>query len=391
MVAANEDEYNPFSKMWFNPPTKERYGSVCFGHPDLQAQAAMNEHGLFYDFTAQEGIDPSKFNLKNPYYGDLFFEILGKCKNVKEALAYLKTRDYTFNSQALLADAEGRSVIINAGAIVEKTGNYQINTNFNISKLASKDYTCRRYDIANEMLAKADKISVPLFKDILARTRQEGNLSTQYSNIYDLKRGLIYVYSFHNFEQVYIIDLKKELKKGYRLENVADHFPTSFAYESFVKSHAEYPRELLLSEIDKNGIDKTLAHYQALKDKQTPKGKDSINTLLIDAGIMLVRKSYNRHFNGEWWSYFFKFPGSYKIWHSQDNQIQAALKIWQSILQDNKTPGPMLLELYAYINLVAGKKEVTKEYYEKAIAMAPTGSDTSTRGRKMLEDVGCCL
>ncbi len=198
-AASNEDDYTPFSRIWFNPATKNRYGSVCFGHNDLQAQAAVNEYGLFYDFT-QQNIDPSKYNIKNPYKGDLFFELLGQCKTVKEGLAFLKTHQYANSSQALLADAQGNSVIINAGARVEKQGRYQINTNFNVCDVKTGKYSCQRYDIANEMLSNTTELSVPFFKKLLSRVHQEGNLSTQYSIISDLKRGLIYVYNFHNYE-----------------------------------------------------------------------------------------------------------------------------------------------------------------------------------------------
>jgi len=70
-AAANKDDYMGFARMWFNPKTAESYGSVCFGLPDLQAQPAMNEYGLFYDFTAQN-IDPAKYRPKNIYKGDFF-------------------------------------------------------------------------------------------------------------------------------------------------------------------------------------------------------------------------------------------------------------------------------------------------------------------------------
>jgi hypothetical protein len=35
-AAANEDDYSstPYARVWFNPPTKDRYGSVCFGLTD---------------------------------------------------------------------------------------------------------------------------------------------------------------------------------------------------------------------------------------------------------------------------------------------------------------------------------------------------------------------
>jgi penicillin V acylase-like amidase (Ntn superfamily) len=169
-AAANEDDYMGFARIWFNPKTAERYGSVCFGLPDLQAQAAMNEYGLFYDFTAQN-IDPAKYSPKNLYQGDLFFEILGKCKTVKEALVFLEKYDYAISSQVLIADALGNSMIINAGIKLSKSGHYQINTNFDISNLKAKNYVCRRYDIAEASLREAKTINVPFLRDILNRTQ----------------------------------------------------------------------------------------------------------------------------------------------------------------------------------------------------------------------------
>jgi hypothetical protein len=47
-------------------------------------------------------------------------------------------------------------------------------------------------------------------------TRQEGNSRTVYSNIYDLKRGTVHVYNLGNFEEVVVMDLAEELKKGQR-------------------------------------------------------------------------------------------------------------------------------------------------------------------------------
>lgn len=376
--------------MWFNPPAKDRYGSVCFGHPDLQVQAAMNEHGLFVDFTAQNDIDPSKLKLKNPFYGDLFFEILAKCKNVEEALEFLKTHDYAFSSQATLADAQGRSVIINAGAKVENTGHYQINTNFNIIHLESGNYACRRYDITEEALSKASEISVLLFREILSRTAQEGKVSTLYSNIYDLKRGIIYVYLFHNFENVYIIDLKEELKKGYRMENIADHFPASFAHESFTKNHELYSRELMLREISRNGVDETIRYYQDLKG--TISGKDSekrvqqINSDLVEAALFLLRASWIKHSGGKGWVYWYNFPSSYDIWHSNNEMLKAASKIFASLLDETTDPA-FDYEMYAYINLILGNKDTAKEYYKKSISVASESSGGYKRGKVMLDKI----
>ncbi len=385
-AAANEDDYTSFSRIWFNPRTATRYGSVCFGLPDLQTQAAMNEYGLFFDFTAQNDIDPSKYHLKNPYNGDLFFEILGKCKNVKEALDFLSTHDYAFSSQALLADAEGNSVVINAGVQVLKKGKYQVNTNFNICNVATGNYSCRRYDIANEMLSNATKLSVPFFKAILDATHQEGTLSTIYSNIYDLKRGIIYVYLFHNFNNVYVIDLKKELTKGYRLENLVNFFPSYFSYETFIQSDPGYKKELIMNEIDKKGLENTVSHYISLNDTS-----NANKLAFINVSLQLLRNSWNQHDNGGMWEYWFSLPGGYSITHFKDNRLDAAAEILSLIIKQDKLDSKnryFTYELYAYINLVQGNILIAKEYYEKAISNpSQTYAVSYNRAKEMLNKI----
>lgn len=383
LAGANEDYDNPFSKVWFNPSAKGRYGTICFGFPDLQSQAAINEHGLFFDFTAI-GLDPAQYPLKNPYYGSLFLDILGQCRNVPEALEFLQTHDYPFSSQALLADAEGNSVIINAGSKVKKTGHYQISTNFNVCQLATKQYSCGRYDIADQMLSQAQTISVPFFRQILSLTHQEGGDPTQYSMICDLKRGIVSVYLYHNYEQAYQIDIKRELQKGYRVENLADHFAPSFAYQSWAKRHPEYGREVFLSEVAKQGLDQTLTRYQGLT--VDPAAKDSVNTLLMDAGMVFLRRSYGQYSTGNRWLYLYQFPQSYAIWHSTDANIQAASRLFGSVVEQGCPKGleAVTYELVAYTNLVQNKVALARQYYEKSLAIAPPDSPTSKRGRAML-------
>jgi hypothetical protein len=255
-----------------------------------------------------------------------------------------------FSSQALLADAEGNSVVINAGVKVIKKGNYQINTNFNICNVATGNYSCRRYDIANEMLSRATELSVPFFKAILDETHQEGKLSTIYSNIYDLKRGIIYVYLFHNFNNVYVIDLKKELRKGYRLENLAEHFPPYFSYETFVQSDSGYKKELIMSEIDNKGLESTITHYVSLTDTSS-----EIKLALIDVSLQLIRNSWNEHANGGMWEYWFSLPGGYLITQYKDKRLDAAAEILSYIMKQGKLDSKyryFTYEIYYFINLV---------------------------------------
>ena len=383
LAGGNEDYENPFVKVWFNPATKDRYGSVCFGFPDLQAQQAMNEHGLFFDFTAQDGIDPSKLNLKNPYNGDLFFDILGGCKNIEEVLAYLKNHDYTFRSQALIADAAGRSLVINAGIIVEKTGAYQINTNFNICNLKDKNYDCWRYDLAEKELSRTKEISVDYFRNLLNLTHQQGQYGTMYSSIYDLKRGLIYVYLYRNFEDVHVIDLRKQLKKGYRIEELASHFKSNASFEQVVKDHPENKRELLLDEIDKNGINATLSRYDEIK-KRDPSKKDEINGWFIDAALNLIMQAYNKHNAGGAWPYWYNFSTSYDVWAGGDD-LNVSKRIFEWLIEGRGgEPVFFLQEMLGYVYTMQGNAPLGKAYYEKAMAQAPRESGNYKRSVAML-------
>lgn len=368
-AASNEDDYTPFSRIWFNPATKDRYGSVCFGHNDLQAQAAVNEYGLFFDFT-QQNIDPTRFNVKNPYQGDLFMTILGQCKTVKEALAFLKTHPYARSSQALVADAEGNSVIINAGAQVEKQGNYQINTNFDVCDLKTGNYSCQRYDIANKMLANTTELSVPFFKDLLSRVHQEGNLSTQYSIISDLKRGLIYVYNFHDYENSYTIDLKKELKKGYRLQKIAQLFPTSFAYETYAKQSPLYQKEQILDGINQVGFEQATQPYLTMGKGQS-KQDTALTMAVLEVSLQLVKNAWNQHQHGQMWEYWFSLPDGYQVPHWQDKRLTQADVLLKALMSDPKLDTKthnFLAEMYAYTQLVSGNQDEARKFYQQSIA-----------------------
>ena len=63
----------------------------------------------------------------------------------------------------------------------------------------------------------------------------EGNNSTLYSTVYDLQRKVIYLYHFHNSDNVVVFDLKEEFAKGERVVEMPGLFPANAAYERFRK------------------------------------------------------------------------------------------------------------------------------------------------------------
>ncbi|REC75608.1 hypothetical protein DRF60_15515 [Chryseobacterium elymi] len=382
-VAANEDDVTPFTRIWYNPPTKDRYGSVCFGAPDMQAAAAMNEHGLFYDFAAAN-YDLSKLNLKNPYKGDLMWEILGKCKTVKEAMVILKKYDYAISAKALLADKEGNSIVITPGGIIEKNGDFQVNSNCN---MINGKLSCRRPDIANEMLSSSKENNIDFLKNILDKTHQEGELNTLYSTICDLKKGIIYVYLFHDYNTVYKIDLKSELKKGYHIENLADHFPIPFAYEIFFKNHSLYLKESIFQEMQDKGIEGTIDRYIAESAQADPKNKN-LDPALLEVALQLIKYSWNEHNNGAMWDYWFSKSNGYDIQPYQDARLTSAEKLLKYLSAKEEKDLKLrnfMYEISGFINFTQGNKSRAKELYQKAITNPDEAYPvTLLRGKEML-------
>jgi hypothetical protein len=73
-------------------------------------------------------------------------------------------------------------------------------------------------------MSGAKELGVELIREVLDKTHQEGRALIVYSNIYDLKKGIIYLYNLRNFKEVVVLNLSEELKKGQRRVDLASLF-----------------------------------------------------------------------------------------------------------------------------------------------------------------------
>ena len=134
----------------------------------------------------------------------------------------------------MFGDQYGDSVIIEGDNFLRIDGDFQVVTNFYQSRHdAAAIAPCPRYRTATRELAKGDPISVEYCRDLLAKTRQNRRAATQYSNVYDLKKGLVYLYHFHNFEEVVRLDLQEELAKGAHEVDLPSLFSDNEAFVAF--------------------------------------------------------------------------------------------------------------------------------------------------------------
>jgi hypothetical protein len=120
------------------------------------------------------------------------------------------------------------------------------------------------------LFEKGSGLSVELIRDILDEVHLENDYPTQYSTVYDLKNGMIYLYHFHNYGNVVIFDLKEELAKGYHSLTLADLFPPNPEFQDWaqpeLKRLAEAGEKYSAVELDPAVIEPYLGDYAGPDD-----------------------------------------------------------------------------------------------------------------------------
>ena len=220
--------------IWFVPATDEQYGMIQLGFyfngDQVNYQGGMNEFGLCFDSTAIpeiELIDRPDL-LYNPDNSYIWKDIIGKNKNVDEAVEYVKNYNFgTMWYQLFLTDASGKTVVISPGKDGDPVFDYMdssisfiTQTNFNrsypISHLGS--YPDPRYDSsynALSALVSSGNVNVREFESILDSVSQKGHDAyTPYSNIFDPVNKMAYIYYATQFDEAVVFNLIDELSKG---------------------------------------------------------------------------------------------------------------------------------------------------------------------------------
>lgn len=382
LVGSNEDGDYPFSYIRTVPSEKNRYGAIFFGTSDMQAQSGVNEHGLFFDYSALPPgeIDTSKLRSSQMNGNDCtsYSSLLHSAKNVEEFLEALEAKPYNIlSSQLLIADAEGKSAIINAEGILRGGGDFQISTNFNAWNAIEGDYKCSRYDRIKENLSTTPHISEKLFKDILNEVHVEGEVATQYSNVFDLKEGKIYLNFFHDYQETVIIDVDTELRKGFSIKPISKLFSKqNFITQLTLQRHPEYYRELLENEFDHNGYKAGIKIYEKLKE-QNPSDVEEIEEGLISAPFALIARS-RAEFDGQPLFFYYQKDLHYckTFWRSDNLNLRTALKI-QDYLKEKSLiqEGFSYYEDLGYIHMVLGNYKKANYYFLKAQQATGEGED----------------
>ena len=247
LVGNNEDFNRHHTRVWFIPAKSGDYGRVYFGYEDWSPQGGMNDQGLFFDFFATKPLEVKSSKDKPKFKGPITDRMAATCATVEDVLAMFAK--YHLGSmtrfQMFVADKSGDAAIVEGDHIIRKKGTCQVVTNFYHSRVKENRRpcewykpSCSQYKTAEAMLATNETASVALFRNILQATHRNTIYArTLYSNIYDLKNGLIYLYYMHNFNLHKVFDLKAELKKGPHYYKLPELFGRPLAYTRKAYKH----------------------------------------------------------------------------------------------------------------------------------------------------------
>jgi hypothetical protein len=295
----NEDYIDPLTKVWFIPEEGESFGRVYFGFENYHAQGGMNDQGVFFDALALDDVYPVPTTGKQEYLGNLADKAMAECATVA---CVVDIFEHYFSSevwswQFFFGDATGESAIIEPQSIIRQQGGYQAATNFLQSAIPPEDISDRRYLAAIAGLQGIDDLTIESVAAVLDEVHVEGATHTIYSNVYDLNDKVIYLYYFHNYEDVVVLNLDEELAKGYHAYDLPSLFPPNEQAEKWAK-----PKLLQYDALVKSRLNTTLTpdifqayagEYAMLEGWGAP--DQTLSVIAQDYSLLLRFPDYHQH------------------------------------------------------------------------------------------------
>lgn len=234
LVGNNEDYWNPNTRIWFEKGESQKFGAMYVGFDNLYPQGGMNEAGLVFDGFAMDYLAiTDTTNKEDLSTGEKFSftkNILQKCATVLEVREILLKYNLQMFQTSLLffVDKSGEYLIVEGDSLILGNDSTYIQSNFYPSCTKNdEDINIDFYQNGRKHLAAnpADT-SLAYCSDIMNAMHQDwGYGGTLYTTIYDLEKGVIYLYYNSDFETVVTFDLKKELEKGNQSMHIPELFP----------------------------------------------------------------------------------------------------------------------------------------------------------------------
>jgi len=241
LVGKNVDQEILDGRIWFVPSGTDTFGAVYIGQAEDDPRSGFNSQGLFATIVDcphwQVNTDPDKEVL----FGNLVEQIMETCGNVNDVMNLWKSYNiYDLHyAQIMVADKSGQALIIESNTTVEPVKGILAMSNFyqTNTELGSEGQDRVRH--AKKIITD-NGINFDSFRQALSTIRHEIDQPTIYSYLYDLKKGNLHLYNFHDFETVIVLNIEEELSKSKHSISIQELFGKRFLYKI---AYEKYLRE----------------------------------------------------------------------------------------------------------------------------------------------------
>ena len=238
-VGNNEDNWSTEPKIWFEQGETGKYGAAYVGHRRGFAQGGMNEKGLVYDGLTLHHKPMQKSSEKLPIGdSDLFLKkIMQECANIEELQNFISQYNVGYFSAGmfLFVDKSGDYLTIAGNEIIYGNDPHYILSNFRPADTPELDSVkIKRYQRGRKLLSERQEASMTFTKTVMDTMSEcRGDLcdGTLYTSAFDLEKGDIYLWFYHDYQQEVKFNLADELAKGNHSLEIPSLFPPNAGFQ----------------------------------------------------------------------------------------------------------------------------------------------------------------
>lgn len=242
LYGMNYDTWFTSPRIWFET---SGYGAMFTGANfqggnDLTPQSGMNEFGLSFGTlatpTPENGmVSPGKKQI--PGRSKYLKDILHSCKTVEEVKSYIEQYDHSTlsNDVFIYTDKSGQYLIVEPYTLTLGNNNKYVLANFCPSTIA--DFSAikqQRYMNGTAFLKNKIDTSFAFctaLSDTMHVCRKKVGDGTLLTSIWDLNKGIVHLYFYHDYKHQVQFNLSQELAKGDHSFEIATLFPPNLEYQ----------------------------------------------------------------------------------------------------------------------------------------------------------------
>ncbi len=249
IVGNNEDYWNPNTRIWFERGKGHEYGVAFVGYNDFWPQGGMNQAGLVFDGFAMPYLAINDTLGKKELKADFLKDIMKKCTTVDDVKKYFAQYNLTGleTSMFLFIDKTGKYLIVEGDSLISGNNQYYVLSNFYPSQVKDESkINIPIYQKGKRLLESCRDTSISFCASVMDTMHQETKWGggTLYTTLYDLKDGIIYLYSFHDYNYVVKFNLTQEFEKGDHILVIPKLFPGNNKGMEFLNDYNEISNEI---------------------------------------------------------------------------------------------------------------------------------------------------